>query len=168
MEDNNAQGAPARGLVRVAMDEDNVKVQGAPARGLVRVRTCIEDSVSVQEAPARGLVKVGSGNHHRYREVRRVTEETKIGMQRVTDVTAARFLFIKEGIEATEVTKVRCLGGHMCDRNQPLTEETKATDVVIMGAPGDVSMVRRFSEVDQLILLNPELHRNASRAVRDS
>ncbi|GFO46699.1 hypothetical protein PoB_007320400 [Plakobranchus ocellatus] len=88
-------------------------------------------------------------------------------MQRVTGVTAARFLFIKEGMEATEVTKVRCLGGHMCDRNQPLTE-TRATDVVVMGAPGDVSMVMRFSEVDQLILLSPKLHGNASRAVRDS
>ncbi|GFO24314.1 hypothetical protein PoB_005081900 [Plakobranchus ocellatus] len=61
-------------------------------------------------------------------------------MQRVTDVTAARFPFIKEGMEATEVTKVRCLGGHMCDRNQPLMEETGTIDVVIMGAPGDVSM----------------------------
>ncbi|GFN85798.1 hypothetical protein PoB_001230400 [Plakobranchus ocellatus] len=88
-------------------------------------------------------------------------------MQRVTGVTAARFRFIKEGMEATEVTKVRCLGGHMCDRNQPLTE-TRATDVVVMGAPGDVSMVRRFSEVDQLILLSPKLHGNALRAVRDS
>ncbi|GFO28972.1 hypothetical protein PoB_005547700 [Plakobranchus ocellatus] len=37
-----------------------------------------------------------------------------------------------------------------------------------MGAPGDVSMIRRFSEVDQLILLSPKLHGNASRAVRDS
>ncbi|GFO40431.1 hypothetical protein PoB_006693600 [Plakobranchus ocellatus] len=63
-EDNNAQGAPARGLVRVVMNEDNVNAQGAPARGLVRVRTCIEDCVSVQKAPARGLVTVGTGNHH--------------------------------------------------------------------------------------------------------
>ncbi|GFN82476.1 hypothetical protein PoB_000898200 [Plakobranchus ocellatus] len=89
-------------------------------------------------------------------------------MRRVTDVTAARFLFIKDGMKATEVPKVRCLGGHMCDRNQPLMEETRATDVVIMGAPGNVSMVRRLSEVDQLILLSPKLHGDASRAVRDS
>ncbi|GFN82902.1 hypothetical protein PoB_000940800 [Plakobranchus ocellatus] len=73
-------------------------------------------------------------------------------MQRVTDMTAARFLFIKEGMEATGLTKVKCLGGHMCDRNQPFTEETRATDVVIMGVTGDLSMVRRFTEVDQLIL----------------
>ncbi|GFN85839.1 fucolectin-related protein [Plakobranchus ocellatus] len=72
----------------------------------------------------------------------------------------------EEGMEATEVTKVRCLGGHMCDRNQ-LLAETRATDEVVMGAPGDVSMVR-FSEVDQLILLSLKLHGNASRAVRDS
>ncbi|GFN78218.1 hypothetical protein PoB_000472400 [Plakobranchus ocellatus] len=84
-------------------------------------------------------------------------------------------------MEATEVTKVKCLGGHMCDRNLPLMEETRATDVVIMGATGDVSMVRRFTEVDQLIFLCPKrgqllmlgsayraVHGDASRAVRDS
>ncbi|GFN89981.1 hypothetical protein PoB_001648700 [Plakobranchus ocellatus] len=60
-------------------------------------------------------------------------------------------------MEATEVTKVKCLGGHVCDRNQPFTEETRATEVVIMGATGVVSMVRRFIEVDQLILLSPNV-----------
>ncbi|GFN95395.1 hypothetical protein PoB_002190100 [Plakobranchus ocellatus] len=66
----------------------------------------------------------------------------------------------------------------MCDRNQP---QTRATDVVIMGTTGDVSMVRRFTEVDQIILLGPKrgqllvlgsayraVHGDASRAVRDS
>ncbi|GFN80228.1 hypothetical protein PoB_000673400 [Plakobranchus ocellatus] len=59
-------------------------------------------------------------------------------------------------MEATEVTKVKYLGGHMCDCNQPRTLETRATDVVIMGAAGDVSMVRMSTEVDQLILLSPK------------
>ncbi|GFO17426.1 hypothetical protein PoB_004393100 [Plakobranchus ocellatus] len=160
--EGSAQGVPASGFVgEVGINS----AQKAPARGLVR--RSMEDN-NVQEAPARGLVKVGQGTITRYQEVRHVTEVTKIGMQRVTDVTTARFLIIKDGMEATEVSKVRCLRGHMCDRNQPLTEETKATDVVVIRAPGDVSMVRRFSEVDQLILLSPKLHGNASRAVRDS
>ncbi|GFO46615.1 hypothetical protein PoB_007312000 [Plakobranchus ocellatus] len=84
-------------------------------------------------------------------------------------------------MEATEVSKVKCLGGHMCDRNQPFTEETGAIDVIIMGATRDVSMARRFTVVDQLVLLSPKrgqllmlgsayraVHGDASRAVRDS
>ncbi|GFO36100.1 hypothetical protein PoB_006260500 [Plakobranchus ocellatus] len=77
------------------------------------------DNAGIQKAPpTRGLERMG------YQEVRRVTQVTKIGMQRLTGETAARFPSIKEEMEAKEVTKVRCLGDHMCDRNQPLTEET--------------------------------------------
>ncbi|GFO20021.1 glutamine-rich protein 2 [Plakobranchus ocellatus] len=123
-EDNNAQGAPARGLVRVAIDEDNVKAQGAPARGLVRV-AMDEDNVKVQEAPARGLVKVGTGNHHQISRSPACHRSDQNRNAKNYRLTAARFLFIKDGMEAIEVSRVRCLGGHMCDRNQPLMEETR-------------------------------------------
>ncbi|GFN96299.1 hypothetical protein PoB_002280500 [Plakobranchus ocellatus] len=47
-------------------------------------------------------------------EVQRASEVTKIGVQRVTDVTVAVIWSVKEGIEVTEVTRVS-LGGHRCD-----------------------------------------------------
>ncbi|GFO11864.1 hypothetical protein PoB_003836900 [Plakobranchus ocellatus] len=81
--------------------------------------------------------------------------------------------------------KSQSLGVHIirvtATRVQPSTEETGASDVVIMGATGDVSMTRRFTEVDQLVLQSPkrgqlqmlgpayrQLYGDGSRAVIDS
>ncbi|GFO20505.1 hypothetical protein PoB_004701000 [Plakobranchus ocellatus] len=119
--EGSARGVPARGFVGEAGINS---AQKAPARGLVR--RGMEDN-NVQEAPARGLVKVGTGNHHqisRSPACHRCDQNRNAKSYR-RDCSQIPIYQRRDG--ATEVSKVRCLGGHMCDRNQPLTEETRAT-----------------------------------------